>query len=175
MAANLDVVSTYDKWSTDSEVRRAMALDVLRQHVVAAFDSWVVVARNMLFEGVFAKSPTANEQRVIDWINGMSYEERGAALCFAREMVQGGLFSMMCHIDGCAGSVLAQPFRERIHLKLTIYHNKESNEVPTAVEQIPVNEEEGTELHEIWFDWLERFSRKLNWPEAFFSDPSQNR
>jgi hypothetical protein len=81
-------------------------------------------------------------------------------------MIHGVIFSILNSFDGTKGSVLQGDVWEQLRLTMELYPRSHDplSEPGGPLETITINsresqEEMGIELHELWFSWLERYSR----------------
>jgi hypothetical protein len=129
---------------------------------VAAYDSWLITADQILREGYRYKSPTDEQRGFLEWAAKLSDEDKRHALALVEDTVSGVILSLLAHVDGTAGSVLRQTHFERLRLSLDIHHRLDDPTAPepAPVESIALNPGESVELHEQWYGWLERYSRQ---------------
>jgi hypothetical protein len=149
----------YTDWPVDAKARAEVARDVAGQHFVAAHDSWVNTAKKMLFEHWRYPTPDIAQQQFLDWIAALSDEDRQNALLFVRDIVRGVIFSLLNDFDGGSGSVLKATHFEHIAIALEIRSRENMNLDSVPIEKIPLFNMDDAELHELWFEWLEKFSR----------------
>jgi len=157
---------SYASWPRARQDREAAAREVFGEHVVSSYDGWLSIAARILFEGYRHKSPTEVQKRFLDWVGTLSGEDKRQAFAFVREMIHGVIFSLLNSFDGTQGAVLQRDVQERLQIVMEIYRRGSD---PVAdpgepLEIVAVNsresqEQSGVELHELWFDWLERYSR----------------
>jgi hypothetical protein len=157
---------SYKDWPRVQQDREAVAREVFGEHVVSSYDGSLNLAARMLFEGYRHKSPTEVQKRFLDWIGGLTEEDKRQAFAFVREMIHGVIFSLLNSFDGTQGSVLQEDVSEDLRIVMEIYpRGSDPNEDPgDPLEIVAVNsresqEQRGVELHELWFDWRERYSR----------------
>jgi len=157
---------SYVSWPRAQQDREAVAREVFGEHVVSSYNGSLSLAARMLFEGYRHKSPTEVQKRFFDWIGGLSEEDKRQAFEFVREMIHGVIFSLLNSFDGTQGSVLQESVWEQLRVVMEIYPRSgdpladpgEPLEI-VAVNSRESREQSGVELHELWFDWLERYSR----------------
>jgi hypothetical protein len=153
----------YRDWPPALQEREDLARDLFGEHLVAAYDNWLATAAQMLFEGYRYKSPSEDQRRFLDWITTLDQREKECALAFVRDILTGGIFSILVTIDGAAGHFLQEDVMERLRVLVEIF-SRETDEEHPPVETLRINtaasqQNRGIELHEEWYGWLERFSR----------------
>lgn len=162
-------IKPYKEWPSSLVEREALARELFGRHLIAAFDGWMEIAAEMLFEGYRYKSPTRVQKRFLDWIETLDQQAKECALLFVGEIASGVVFSILNSLDGTGGAFLQEDVMERLRVMVEIYPRPEVEAAP-PLERLVVNtkesEELGIELHEVWYDWLERYSRWHQWLES---------
>ena len=151
---NRELNFTFGAWPANKKEDNAR--EVFGQHLVYSFDSWLKIAENMLFRGYRHKSPSTVQFQYFEWIARLSPEDRLHCRTFVEAMMRGVIFDVLNSFDGTSGAVLEGEYMERIQLALAITRR----ETDEPVETIPLNAEEGIEFHELWYEWLERYSER---------------
>jgi hypothetical protein len=161
----------FETWPADPHQREELARELLGEHLVYAYDAWVGIAAEMLFKGYRYKSPRDEQERFLNWIKTLTDEDRHAALAFVRDIVRGVVFSILNHFDGTTGAVLQHRFREQLRVVVDIYEREPPGGLPPAepVERLEINSKESArsiDLHNLWNDWLARYSRSRSEPDV---------
>jgi hypothetical protein len=155
----------YENWPASLPEREAHARELLGRHLIAAYDNWLNTAAKMLFEGDRYKSPTREQQAFLDWIASLPEADRQNAFAFVRQIAHGVVFSILNRFDGTSGSFLQDKVWEQLRVVVDIYPRADDpHEVPDElVESLSINTQEsrerGIELHELWYEWQEKYSR----------------
>jgi hypothetical protein len=154
----------YMAWPSDRQEREDQAREILGEHLVAAYDSWLDIAERMLFHGYQYKSPNEEQTAFLSWINSLSETDKQNAAIFVRYMLEGVVFSILNCFDGSSGCVLQETVQERLRLMLEI-QSRDGTAAVSPVEVLALNspesqEERGIELHDLWYSWLQRYSKR---------------
>lgn len=154
-----DKNKSFEEWPVAEH--REYAQDIIGQHFVSAYNSWLRTATQMLFEGYQYKSPTTEQAKFLKWIETLSEDSRDNALSFVRDMVKGSLFSILNSFDGSNGSVLKGQYQEQLQIVVKIYSiNQDALETQEEpVESLTFGNGEGEELHILWYAWLQKYGQ----------------
>ncbi|MCA1595260.1 MAG: hypothetical protein LC772_02380 [Chloroflexi bacterium] len=150
----------YLDWPADAAARQAIAQEIFGAILIADHDYWLKTAHNLIV-GLQPEQIGFIDTEALTAVLGTLPERDRVNLFDALQAtVNGVIFGLLNNLDGTSGSALRGAHRDRLILLYNIYTADDFGEgrEDNPVESIRINVPEVRELHELWLEWLERFS-----------------